>query len=75
VVALNTATQGTNVVKLDEIEDHFLSRVKNVVRIPYDPYLAAGSVVEWNRLSPHTRDSARELAALIVEGMSERLGT
>jgi MinD-like ATPase involved in chromosome partitioning or flagellar assembly len=75
VVALNTATQGTNVVKLDEIEDHFLSRVKNVVRIPYDPYLAAGSVVEWNRLSPYTRDSARELAALIVEGMSERLGT
>jgi MinD-like ATPase involved in chromosome partitioning or flagellar assembly len=75
VVALNTATQGTNVVKLDEIEDHFLSRVRDVVRIPYDPYLAAGSVIEWNRLSPFTRDSARELAALVVEGMSERLGT
>jgi hypothetical protein len=45
------------------------------VRIPYDPYLAAGSVIEWNRLSPYTRDSARELAALVVEGMSERLGT
>lgn len=75
VVALNTATQGTNVVKLDEIEDHFLSRVRDVVRIPYDPYLAAGSVIEWNRLSPYTRDSARELAALVVEGMSERLGT
>jgi MinD-like ATPase involved in chromosome partitioning or flagellar assembly len=75
VVALNTATQGTNVVKLDEIEDHFLSRVRDVVRIPYDPYLAAGSVIEWNRLSPYTRESARELAALVVEGMSERLGT
>jgi MinD-like ATPase involved in chromosome partitioning or flagellar assembly len=75
VVALNTATQGTNVVKLDEIEDHFLSRVRDVVRIPYDPYLAAGSVIEWNRLSAYTRDSARELAALVVEGMSERLGT
>ena len=75
VVALNTATQGTNVVKLDEIEDHFLSRVRDVVRIPYDPYLAAGSVIEWNRLSPYTRESARELAALVVEGMSARLGT
>lgn len=75
VVALNTATQGTNVVKLDEIEDHFLSRVRDVVRIPYDPYLAAGSVIEWDRLNPYTREAARELAALVVEGMSERLGT
>ena len=71
VVALNTATQGTNVVKLDEIEQHFLSRVRDVVRIPYDPYLAAGSIVEWSRLSPYTREAARELAALVVEGMAE----
>ena len=71
VVALNTATQGTNVVKLDEIEQHFLSRLRNVVRIPYDPYLAAGSIVDWSRLSPYTREAARELAALVVEGMAE----
>lgn len=75
VVALNTATQGTNVVKLDEIEDHFLSRVRDVVRVPYDSFLAAGSVVEWKRLNPYTREAARELAALVVEGMSERSGT
>ena len=75
VVALNTATQGSNVVKLDEIEGHFISRVREVVRIPYDPNLAAGSVIEWDRLSPYTRQAARELAALVVEGMSERLGT
>lgn len=75
VVALNTATQGTNVVKLDEIEQHFLSRVREVVRIPYDPDLAAGSVINWARLDPYTRESARELAALVVEGMVERAGT
>ena len=71
VVALNTATQGTNVVKLDEIEQHFVSRVRDVVRIPYDPYLAAGSIVDWSRLSPYTKEAARELAALVVEGMAE----
>ena len=71
VVALNTATQGTNVVKLDEIEQHFVSRVRDVVRIPYDPYLAAGSIVDWSRLSPYTREAARELAACVVEGMAE----
>jgi len=71
VVALNTATQGTNVVKLDEIEEHFLSRVRDVVRIPYDPMLAAGSVIEWDKLGPLTRESVRELAALVVEGIAE----
>jgi MinD-like ATPase involved in chromosome partitioning or flagellar assembly len=70
IVALNTATQGTNVVKLDEIEQHFASRVRDVVRIPYDPFLAAGSIVDWIRLSPYTREAARELAALVVEGLA-----
>ncbi|MFM1953099.1 MAG: hypothetical protein RL187_308 [Actinomycetota bacterium] len=74
IVALNTATQGTNVVKLDEIEQHFLSRVRDVVRIPYDPYLAAGSIIDWARLSPFTREAARELDALVVEGLAEDTG-
>jgi MinD-like ATPase involved in chromosome partitioning or flagellar assembly len=48
-----------------------VSRVRDVVRIPYDPYLAAGSIVDWSRLSPYTREAARELAALVVEGVAE----
>ena len=72
LIALNTATQGTSVVKVDEIEDHFLSRVRDVVRIPYDPMLAAGSVIEWKKLRPLTREAARELAALVVEGIAVR---
>lgn len=69
VVALNTATQGTNLVKLDEIEAHFRSRVRDVVRIPYDPELAAGSVVRYAQLKPFTRESARQLAALVMDGL------
>lgn len=69
IVALNTGTQGTNIVKVDEIEAHFRSRVRDVVRIPYDPVLAAGSVVEYSRLQPLTRASARDLAALVADGL------
>jgi hypothetical protein len=56
-------------VKLDEIESHFRSRVREVVRIPYDPQLAAGSVVSYKDLKPLTKQSARTLAALVVEGL------
>ena len=69
VVAINLATQGTHLVKVDEIEAHFASRVREIVRIPYDPQLAAGSVVHWDELRPVTQHSARELAALVVEGL------
>ncbi|BDZ47378.1 MinD/ParA family ATP-binding protein [Naasia aerilata] len=74
VVALNTATQGTNMVKLDEIEAHFKSRVREIVRIPYDPVLAAGSVVSYNDLKQVTKDAARRLAALVVDGLPVRRG-
>jgi MinD-like ATPase involved in chromosome partitioning or flagellar assembly len=69
IVALNTATQGTNLVNLDEIEAHFRSRVREIVRIPYDPQLAAGSVVNYKDLKPLTKSAARELAALVVDGL------
>jgi MinD-like ATPase involved in chromosome partitioning or flagellar assembly len=62
VVALNTAIQGTQLVKVDEIEAHFRSRVRAIVRIPYDPLLAAGSFIDFDRLRPMTQEAARELA-------------
>jgi MinD-like ATPase involved in chromosome partitioning or flagellar assembly len=66
VVALNTATQATLLVKLDEIEQHFRTRVRSVIRIPYDPALAAGSVIKFNELNKQTREAARELASEVV---------
>ena len=66
VVALNTATQATLLVKLDEIEQHFKTRVRSVVRIPYDAALAAGSVIKFNELNKQTREAARELASEVV---------
>jgi MinD-like ATPase involved in chromosome partitioning or flagellar assembly len=72
VVALNTATHATNLVKLDEIEAHFNSRVRAVVRMPYDPHLAEGSVVSYRDLKQLTLQSARELAALVMDGLPVR---
>ena len=71
IVALNTATQGTNLVNVDEIESHFRSRVREIVRIPYDPTLAAGSYIDFEKLRPLTQEAARTLAALVVEGLAD----
>lgn len=69
VVVLNAARPGTPLVRPSELEAHFGTRVRSVVRMPYDPHLAAGSAVSFRDLQPATRLAARELAASVVEGL------
>lgn len=57
---------GNTQVDIAAIEEHFKSRVRNVLRIPYDKHLAEGSRVELDKLRPATRAAVRELAALVV---------
>jgi len=69
VVVLNQSTPGAPLVRLDELEAHFGTRVRAVVRLPYDPALATGSAISYAELKPETRRAARELAARVVEGL------
>ena len=73
VVALNTATQGTNLVKLEEIEAHFRSRVREIVRIPYDPQLAAGSVDQLRGAATRSRaNRPANSRRLVMDGLPDR---
>jgi hypothetical protein len=56
-------------VQLEELESHFRTRVRGVVRMPYDAHIAAGSAIVFRDLHPETRLAARELAASVVEGL------
>ena len=69
IVVLNTARPGTPLVRQDELEAHFRTRVRTVVRIPYDPHIAAGSAISFRDLQEPTRLAARDLAASVVEGL------
>lgn len=69
VVVLNTARPGAPLVRAGELETHFRSRVRSVVRMPYDPHIAAGSAITFRDLQPATQLAARELAAAVVEGL------
>ncbi len=66
---LNQSTPGAPMVRLDELEAHFRTRVAHVLRIPYDAQIAAGSAITYSALQPETRQAARELAAIVVEGL------
>lgn len=69
IVVLNTARPGAPVVRQNELESHFRTRVRDVVHVPYDPKIAAGSAIRFADLQPETRLAARTLAAKVVEGL------
>jgi MinD-like ATPase involved in chromosome partitioning or flagellar assembly len=69
VVVINSTAPGTPAVRLDEIGKHFESRVRTIVRVPFDPHLATGAAITFSDLRPETRLAARELAAVVVEGL------
>ncbi|OAN38471.1 hypothetical protein A4X16_03580 [Microbacterium sp. H83] len=69
VVVLNQSTPGAPLVRLNELEAHFRTRAAHVVRMPYDAQIAGGGTIVFTNLQPETRVAARELAALLVEGL------
>ncbi len=69
VVVLNNARPGTPLVRESELERHFGTRVRTVVRLPYDPLIGSGSDISFHDLQPATRHASRQLAAAVVEGL------
>merc|ERR1711960_94794 len=69
VVVLNSGRPGAPLVQLDQLDAHFRTRVRAVVRMPYDALIATGSSIVFRDLNAATRDAARELAAVVVEGL------
>lgn len=67
IVVVNMSAGEGTLVNIEEIEEHFRSRVKSVLRLPYDRHLAEGSRVSLDRLKPATRAAVIELAALVVD--------
>lgn len=69
IIVLNQSTPGSPLVRLNELEAHFKTRAKSVVRVPYDSQIAGGGAIVFANLQPETRQAAREIAALLVEGL------
>jgi MinD-like ATPase involved in chromosome partitioning or flagellar assembly len=57
-------------VDLDRLEEHFASRCRAVVRIPYDSHLEEGAEFELDLLSRPTADAYLALAAVIGDGLA-----
>jgi MinD-like ATPase involved in chromosome partitioning or flagellar assembly len=72
VVVISSVRPGGGIVDVLQLEDHFASRCREVVTIPYDPHLESGGVLELSELDEGTADAYLELAAAVGEGFAIR---
>jgi MinD-like ATPase involved in chromosome partitioning or flagellar assembly len=70
VVVISSVRPGGGIVDVLQLEDHFASRCRDVVTIPYDPHLESGGVLELSELEEETADAYLELAAAVGEGFA-----
>jgi putative peptide zinc metalloprotease protein len=71
VVVLNAVRAERSAVDIDRIEEHFATRCRACIRIPWDPHLDSGGEVRPEQLRPETREAYLELAAAIAHGFTE----
>jgi len=70
VVVISSVRPGGGLVDVMQLEDHFASRCRAVVTIPYDAHLEAGSALDLEELDEETVHAYLELAAAVGEGFA-----
>jgi MinD-like ATPase involved in chromosome partitioning or flagellar assembly len=70
VVLAVVRPRGKSTIDLERLEQHFATRCRAVVRVPYDAHLEEGAEVELNQLSKATADAYLALAAEVGDGFS-----
>ncbi|MDT9681345.1 SCO5717 family growth-regulating ATPase [Streptomyces sp. TRM76323] len=54
-------------IKVEDIVQHFETRCRGVVVVPFDEHLAAGAEVDLDMMRPKTREAYFNLAAMVAE--------
>jgi len=57
-------------IDLGRLEQHFATRCRAVIRIPYDAHLEEGAEVDLGQLSKATADAYLALAAEVGDGFT-----
>lgn len=68
VAVISTVRPASKELDMVRLREHFSSRVRGVVEIPYDRHLVTGGIIDIAQLDPPTEQSFLELAATVADG-------
>ncbi|MEU5404049.1 SCO5717 family growth-regulating ATPase [Streptomyces sp. NPDC005963] len=67
VTVISGVRETGKMIKVEDIVQHFQTRCRGVVVVPFDEHLAAGAEVDLDMMRPKTREAYFNLSALIAE--------
>lgn len=74
VVAISVDRPGPATVNVTELVRHFEAKVRAVKVLPFDPHLAEGSIIDFDRLRKPTKTALEELAAMVADDFPAAAG-
>ncbi|MFD3330080.1 SCO5717 family growth-regulating ATPase [Streptomyces sp. NPDC058701] len=70
LTVISGVRETSKMIKVEDIVQHFETRCRGVVVVPFDEHLAAGAEVDLDMLRPKTREAYFHLSALVAEDFS-----
>ncbi|MGW0390214.1 SCO5717 family growth-regulating ATPase [Streptomyces sp. NPDC003042] len=70
LTVISGVRETSKMIKVEDIVQHFETRCRGVVVVPFDEHLAAGAEVDLDLMRPKTREAYFTLSALVAEDFS-----
>ncbi|MET9887662.1 SCO5717 family growth-regulating ATPase [Streptomyces sp. NPDC006430] len=67
LTVISGVRETSKMIKIEDIVQHFETRCRGVVVVPFDEHLAAGAEVDLDLMRPKTREAYFDLSALVAE--------
>lgn len=67
ITVISGVRETGKMIKVDDIVQHFRTRCRGVVVVPFDEHLSAGAEVDLDMMRPKTREAYFNLSALVAE--------
>ncbi|MFB6619413.1 MinD/ParA family protein, partial [Streptomyces sp. NPDC056367] len=67
ITVISGVRETAKMIKIEDIVQHFETRCRGVVVVPFDEHLAAGAEVDLDMMRPKTREAYFNLSALVAE--------
>ncbi|MFE6103309.1 SCO5717 family growth-regulating ATPase [Streptomyces laurentii] len=67
ITVISGVRETGKMIKVDDIVQHFQTRCRGVIVVPFDEHLAAGAEVDLDMMRPKTREAYFNLSAMVAE--------
>ncbi|MFF9475168.1 SCO5717 family growth-regulating ATPase [Streptomyces roseolus] len=67
ITVISGVRETGKMIKVEDIVQHFRTRCRGVIVVPFDEHLAAGAEVDLDMMRPKTREAYFDLSAMVAE--------